>query len=143
MHARYAGLNNWRASLSALRAFRVLRVVRFAELVPQLRLVVYTLYYAVPALAAIAVMLAVFLITFVVVGQALYEGDLDSGCFALSNGTTPTLTQVGVRACGSAPSAYHCRPAEQCIPRRDLPSGVVLVTPFDGVYGFDNAGIGM
>jgi hypothetical protein len=55
-------------SLAALRAFRVLRVARAAELVPQLRLVVNTMYYAVPSIRAVGTLMMVYLLLFVTFG---------------------------------------------------------------------------
>lgn len=70
-----------------------------------------------------------------------YGGALESGCFAsVVNGT---VIQVGVRACGDAPGAYRCDAGEVCLRSGSLPAGTTLLTPFDGVYGFDNAGIGL
>lgn len=54
-----------------------------------------------------------------------------------------TLTQVGVRACGGPHNAYRCAANEVCLSAGNLPVGVTLERPFDGVYGFDNAGIGL
>lgn len=70
-----------------------------------------------------------------------YGGALESGCFAsVVNGTA---IQVGVRACGDALGAYRCDAGEVCLRSGSLPAGTTLLTPFDGVYGFDNAGIGL
>lgn len=63
---------NFGMSIAALRAFRVLRVVRAAEIVPQLRLVVHTLYYSMPSLTAVTVLLVAYLLLFVTVGLSMY-----------------------------------------------------------------------
>jgi voltage-gated sodium channel len=63
------------SGLGALRAFRVLRVLRVVTAMPRMRLVVSSLFSAIPGIASVGVVLVLILYVFGVIAATLYGAD--------------------------------------------------------------------
>ena len=127
------------AGVTALRALRALRAVKFIKQFDSLRLVINVIFSALPPLASVMVVCLVIVVIYIVLGMQLYSGALRRACYWDAN-----LTQVEVRACGTASSAWQCAANQTCYSWTDVPAdGSMLspVPPFQGVWSFDNAGL--
>lgn len=127
------------AGVTALRALRALRAVKFIKQFDSLRLVLNVIFSALPPLASVMVVCLVVIVIYIVLGMQLYSGALRRACYWDDN-----LTQVGVRSCGFATSAYHCSANQTCFTWEDTVGNDQMISPvppFQGVWSFDNAGL--